>query len=350
MGKITQWLAGVLAGITSIFSPGVSTLAETTDYLAYPPLLEVFTEDGDYINETLFAIYTSNDIQKNYYNDFMKENGDPRVYLYTFTWYGTPDYTNQENPLSGCTPVLRIIKFKKSDWEHDELNILYTEQTTFSQNVCITSVGGNRNLEYIECTYNEERNGWNYLTSSYESNVVRTNKLWCAYIVFPASVYSDDVFVISGTSEQYTGHDCLVEYDYPNNYSLKYNILYGDSGKVCKNPLYDFWLFYEGGGTPDPGPDPDPPTPPDPPDDNLNKDTNGDGIPDINIDTDNDGEADINIDTDGDDIPDINIDTNGDQKPDINVDTDGDQKPDINIDTDGDQKPDINIKSEAKRS
>jgi len=75
----------------------------------------------------------------------------------------------------------------------------------------------------------------------------------------------------------------------------------------------------------------------------VNIDTDGDGILDGNIDTDGDGEPDINIDTDGDGKPDINIDTDGDGKPDINIDTDGDGKPDINIDTDGDGIADINI-------
>jgi len=75
----------------------------------------------------------------------------------------------------------------------------------------------------------------------------------------------------------------------------------------------------------------------------VNIDTDGDGILDGNIDTDGDGEPDINIDTDGDGKPDINIDTDGDGKPNINIDTDGDGIPDINIDTDGDGIADINI-------
>lgn len=85
--------------------------------------------------------------------------------------------------------------------------------------------------------------------------------------------------------------------------------------------------------------------------DNLNIDTNGDGIPDINIDIDGDGIPDINIDTDNDLKPDINIDINHDLKPDINIDTDntgtwkpsseggnadGIWKPDTNIDINGD--------------
>ena len=75
----------------------------------------------------------------------------------------------------------------------------------------------------------------------------------------------------------------------------------------------------------------------------VDKDTDGDGIPDINIDTDGDGKPDLNIDTNGDDIPDINIDTDGDGKPDLNIDLDHDGKPDINIDTNGDGIADINI-------
>lgn len=75
----------------------------------------------------------------------------------------------------------------------------------------------------------------------------------------------------------------------------------------------------------------------------INDDTDGDDKPDINIDTDGDGKPDLNIDTDKDNEPDVNIDTDGDGEPDLNIDTDGDYKPDINIDTDGDGKPDINI-------
>lgn len=95
---------------------------------------------------------------------------------------------------------------------------------------------------------------------------------------------------------------------------------------------YDWWIGVQGDDIPEFHPD----TP-------LDKDTDGDGKPDLNVDTNGDGKPDINIDTNGDRKPDINIDTNGDRKPDINIDTDGDRKPDINIDTDGDGKPDQNI-------
>ncbi len=77
------------------------------------------------------------------------------------------------------------------------------------------------------------------------------------------------------------------------------------------------------------------------PDKNLmNQDTNHDEVCDLNCDIDDDGYPDFNIDIDGDGNPDINIDINGDKKPDINIDTDLDGKPDINIDTDGDGKCD----------
>lgn len=90
----------------------------------------------------------------------------------------------------------------------------------------------------------------------------------------------------------------------------------------------------------------------------LNKDINGDGIPDINIDLDGDGIPDINIDTDGDDLPDINVDYKGNRKSIFNIDTNKDSKPDFNLtdqdlnkdgkcdlncDLDKDGWPDINI-------
>ncbi|MDD4188212.1 MAG: hypothetical protein PHX04_05620 [Bacilli bacterium] len=103
----------------------------------------------------------------------------------------------------------------------------------------------------------------------------------------------------------------------------------------------------------------------------LNKDIDGDGIPDINIDINKDNIADINIDIDGDNKPDINIDYKGNRKARFNIDLDGDKKadtnlvnyvvgdacgtctlncdlngdgwPDINIDIDGDGKADLDI-------
>lgn len=66
----------------------------------------------------------------------------------------------------------------------------------------------------------------------------------------------------------------------------------------------------------------------------LNKDIDGDGIPDINLDVDGDGNADINIDTNNDNIPDLNIDYKGNNQPVFNIDTDGDGVPDFNLVTD----------------
>lgn len=99
---------------------------------------------------------------------------------------------------------------------------------------------------------------------------------------------------------------------------------------------------------------------------NVNKDIDKDGVPDINIDINKDHNSEINIDTNGDNKPDLNIDykgnrkavfnidTNEDGKPDynlvgsgkyckLNCDTNDDGWPDINIDLDGDGKPDVDI-------
>ena len=91
---------------------------------------------------------------------------------------------------------------------------------------------------------------------------------------------------------------------------------------------------------------------------NLNIDTDGDGIPDLNIDLNNDGVCDVNCDTDGDGNPDVNLDYNGNRKAIFNLDTNGDGKPDknlmnqdtngdgicdLNCDTNGDGVPDKNI-------
>lgn len=119
----------------------------------------------------------------------------------------------------------------------------------------------------------------------------------------------------------------------------------------------------------DPGDD-KPTLPTDPSD--INKDTDGDGVPDTNIDIDGDGKPDVNIDTDGDGKPDINIvdhdgpdgtpdgkpdginpndpDFNPDDpknKPNINIDNDDDLKPDVNTDLDGDGVPDVNIDTDG---
>ena len=77
--------------------------------------------------------------------------------------------------------------------------------------------------------------------------------------------------------------------------------------------------------------------------DDINVDTNGDGIPDINIDTDGDNEAEINIDIDGDTVPDTNIDVNGDMIPDLSIDLDGDKVGDFNFDSNGDNIPDTDV-------
>lgn len=90
----------------------------------------------------------------------------------------------------------------------------------------------------------------------------------------------------------------------------------------------------------------------------LNKDIDGDGIPDINIDINNDRKAEINVDTDDDDKPNLNIDYKGNRKAIFNIDADGDGVPDfnlvfdasvdgakctINCDTNNDGWPDINV-------
>ncbi len=104
----------------------------------------------------------------------------------------------------------------------------------------------------------------------------------------------------------------------------------------------------------------------------VNKDINGDGIPEINIDHDGDGVADINVDLNNDDIPDYNInysnngeaifnvktkkgyknplnqDVNADEKCDLNCDINEDGWPDINLDMNGDGVADLFIDSEYK--
>ena len=78
---------------------------------------------------------------------------------------------------------------------------------------------------------------------------------------------------------------------------------------------------------------------------NLNKDIDGDGIPDINLDLNNDRVAEVNIDTNGDDKPDVNIDYKGNRTSTFNIDTDNDGIPDFNLinqDLDGDGVCDLN--------
>ena len=104
----------------------------------------------------------------------------------------------------------------------------------------------------------------------------------------------------------------------------------------------------------------------------VNKDINGDGIPELNVDQDGDGVADVNIDIDYDNIPDYNInyanngeaifqvkekdgysnkmnqDLNNDGKCDLNCDINEDGWPDINLDMNGDGIADTFIDSEYK--
>lgn len=90
----------------------------------------------------------------------------------------------------------------------------------------------------------------------------------------------------------------------------------------------------------------------------LNKDINGDGIPDINLDLNDDGKAEINVDINRDDKPNLNIDYKGNRKSIFNIDIDGDSKPDknlvikvdkickkdqVNCDTNNDGWPDANL-------
>ena len=115
---------------------------------------------------------------------------------------------------------------------------------------------------------------------------------------------------------------------------------------------------------------------------NLNKDIDGDGIPELNLDLNADREAEVNIDINGDNKPNLNIDYKGNRKaifnvdhnhngkadynltnqdfnhdgicdlncdinndgwPDINLDMNGNNKPDLLIDTNNDRKPDLNF-------
>lgn len=78
-------------------------------------------------------------------------------------------------------------------------------------------------------------------------------------------------------------------------------------------------------------------------DNELNKDVDGDGIPDINITEPGKNRPYLNIDTDHDSRPDVNVDLNGDMEADINIDATGDFIPDVDIDSDGDGKPEINL-------
>ncbi len=101
---------------------------------------------------------------------------------------------------------------------------------------------------------------------------------------------------------------------------------------------------------------------------NLNKDIDGDGIPELNLDLNGDKKAEVNIDTNNDDKPNLNIDymgnriaifnvdhnhngiadhnkmnldLNNDGKCDLNCDINGDGWPDINLSINGNNKPDL---------
>jgi hypothetical protein len=75
----------------------------------------------------------------------------------------------------------------------------------------------------------------------------------------------------------------------------------------------------------------------------VDRDIDGDGVPDLNIDADGDGIPEVNIDLDGDGVPDVNIDLDGDAEPDLNIDSDFDGVADTNLDIDGDNRPDENL-------
>jgi len=91
---------------------------------------------------------------------------------------------------------------------------------------------------------------------------------------------------------------------------------------------------------------------------NLNKDIDGDGIPELNLDLNGDRKAEINIDTNWDNKPNLNIDYKGNRKKIFNVDRKGkgkadfnltnqdlnkDGKCDLNCDLNNDGWPDINL-------
>ena len=75
---------------------------------------------------------------------------------------------------------------------------------------------------------------------------------------------------------------------------------------------------------------------------NVDKDKNG--VPDHNLmnqDFDNDGICDLNCDLNKDGWPDINLNFNGNKRPEINIDTNNDKIPDLNFDMDNDTKCDL---------
>ena len=91
---------------------------------------------------------------------------------------------------------------------------------------------------------------------------------------------------------------------------------------------------------------------------NLNKDIDGDGIPELNLDLNGDRNAEINIDINWDEKPELNIDYKGNRKKIFNVDRKGkgvadfnltnqdlnnDGKCDLNCDINNDGWPDLNL-------
>jgi hypothetical protein len=324
VGKLREWLAGVLAGITAILSPESAALSETTDYLAYPPLPSYVSEDGKIKIPVEMSISDDAVDQRIeiYFSDF-----DDSPHLILLTYFGALGLGDKED----TTPVLIYAKIRE---DAGVLNFGYWERSNFGANVVIMASDNNSPFDIFYFAYSDGKSadkGEYFYPLSHES--AKVNRINCSYVVNSS--------VLTGTSEQYTGHSYIG--------GIYYNVLNASNGSVCTSPLYNFWLGHDGGGTPEP---PDPPGPPEPPgeydpDKDLNKDTDGDGEPDLNIDTNNDGKADLNIDLDGDGTADINIDTNGDNRPDINIDTNSDNRPDINIDTNSDNRPDINIDTDS---
>lgn len=75
----------------------------------------------------------------------------------------------------------------------------------------------------------------------------------------------------------------------------------------------------------------------------FNVDRNHDGKPDFNLinQKDENGVCYLNCDIDGDGWPDINLDLDGDGIADMEIDTDGDKRPDLNFDMNGDMVCDL---------
>ena len=319
MGKLREWLAGVLAGITAIFSPA-ATLEAEGDILAYPPLPSYISEDGKITIPVEKSVNDEVIDQKIevFFSDF-----DESPHLLLLTYFGALGIGSKED----TTPVLIYAKIRE---DVGMLNFGYWERSNFGANTVVMASDNNNPFDIFYFAYSDGNSGdrgEHFYPLTYESTKV--NRINCSYVVNSS--------VLTEPAEQYTGHSSVG--------GIRYYVTNAKDGSVCTSPLYNFWLGHDGDGKPEPPEPPDPPNPPGEydPDKDLNKDTDGDGEPDLNIDTNNDGKADLNIDLDGDGTANINIDTNGDNRPDINIDTNGDNRPDINIDTNGDNRPDINI-------